>query len=77
MPQPAGITTHGKRLRKDLVPHDKTVGVSDYVKNMVHELGVTVHSCGVLEPRRLRCHHARMIMVDGRSRLPSEIYPDA
>ncbi|WP_282607200.1 FMN-binding glutamate synthase family protein [Pelagibius sp. Alg239-R121] len=73
---PTGITTHDPRLQKGLDPADKAVRVQHYIKNMVHEVEVIAHSCGVPEPRRLRRFHARMVGANGRSLPINEIYPD-
>ena len=48
---PTGITTHDPRLQKGLVPADKAVRVASYIKNVVKEVGIISHSCGVKEPR--------------------------
>ena len=72
---PTGITTHKPRLQKGLDPADKAVRVQHYLENMVHEVGVIAHSCGVPEPRLLRRHHARLVVPDGRSLPINEIYP--
>jgi glutamate synthase domain-containing protein 2 len=72
---PTGITTHEPRLQKGLDPADKAVRVQHYIENMVHEVGVIAHSCGVPEPRLLRRHHARQVVSDGRSLPIDEIYP--
>jgi len=64
---PTGITTHNERLQKGLDPALKSVRIENYVRNMVHEVGVIAHSCGVREPRQLRPFHARIITKDGHS----------
>lgn len=64
---PTGITTHNPRLHKGLVPAVKAERVANYVKNMLHEVGVIAHACGVREPRELRRAHARMVTENGRS----------
>jgi glutamate synthase domain-containing protein 2 len=74
---PTGITTHNPRLQKGLDPVEKSVRVGHYIENMVHEIGVIAHSCGVPEPRRLRRFHARIVAPDGRSVPINEMYPDA
>ena len=71
---PTGITTHDKRLQKGLVPMVKAERVANYVRNMVYEVGVIAHSCGVREPRQLRRFHARIVTGDGRSVPLDEIY---
>ena len=73
---PTGITTHNKRLQAGLDPEDKAVRVAHYAENLMHEVGVIAHSCGVREPRRLRRYHARMVCEDGRSMPLNELYPD-
>ncbi len=73
---PTGITTHNKKLQRGLVPEEKAVRVMKYVRNMVHEVGVIAHSCGVRAPRELRRHHGRIVTHDGRSLLLSELYPE-
>jgi len=48
---PTGITTYQERLQRGLDPADKSVCVAHYVQNMLHEVGVIAHSCGVREAR--------------------------
>ena len=73
---PTGITTHDKKLQTGLDPTIKAERVSNYAKNMVHEVGVIAHSCGVNEPRKLRRFHARMVRPDGKSVPLNELYPE-
>lgn len=73
---PTGITTHNSRLQRGLDPSDKAVRVKNYVENIVHEVCVIAHSCGVREPRRLRRYHCRIVMSDGRSVPLNELYPE-
>lgn len=73
---PTGITTHNPKLQRGLVSELKSERVKYYVENMLHEVGVISHSCGVREPRQLGRMHARMVMEDGRSRPLDELYPD-
>ncbi|MGF1546587.1 MAG: FMN-binding glutamate synthase family protein [Thiotrichales bacterium] len=72
---PTGITTHDPRLQAGLAPEDKQLRVANYARNMVHEVGVIAHACGVREPRELRRQHARIVMPDGMSRRLDSIYP--
>jgi glutamate synthase domain-containing protein 2 len=71
---PTGITTHKPHLQKGLDPTDKAVRVQNYVKNMVHEVGVIAHSCGVKEPRQLRRFHARQVTENGQSISLEDLY---
>jgi len=72
---PTGITTHNPRLQKGLDPQDKYVKVAHYCKNLVHEVEIIAHSCGVPEPRRLKRMHVRIVQNDGRSVSAEDIYP--
>jgi len=72
---PTGVTTHDPKLQRGLDPADKAVRVMHYVSNMVREVGIIAHSCGVREPRQLRRFHARIVQGDGRSVSLDELYP--
>ncbi|MDH5179324.1 MAG: FMN-binding glutamate synthase family protein [Gammaproteobacteria bacterium] len=71
---PTGITTHDPRLQKGLDPTDKAERVRHYAENLVHEVCVIAHSCGVKEPRELRRYHARIMQQDGLSVSLEEFY---
>jgi len=71
---PTGITTHNPRLQKGLVPEVKAERVANYVKNMVYEVGVLAHACGVREPRELRRFHARIVTENGQSISLTDLY---
>jgi len=73
---PTGITTHNPRLQKGLDPTDKAERVAHYCRNLIHEIGMIAHSCGVPEPRQLERRHCRVVQGDGRSVRMSELYPD-
>lgn len=73
---PTGITTHNQRLQRGLDPVDKAERVKHYVLNMVHEVGVIAHSCGVKEPRQLTRSHARVVGDNGLSTPLDELYPE-
>lgn len=73
---PTGITTHNPRLQRGLDPRDKSARVKNYTENMVREVCMIAHSCGVPEPRRLRRHHCRIVRPDGRSIPLDELYPE-
>ncbi len=72
---PTGVTTHNKRLQAGLNPEDKAVRVANYAKNMIKEVGIIAHSCGVPEPRLLRRHHARVVDALEGSVSFAELYP--
>ncbi len=71
---PTGITTHDRKLQSGLNAILKAVRVKNYVNNMVKEVGVIAHSCGVDEPRELQRFHARMVTQNGISLPLNEIY---
>ncbi len=54
---PTGITTHNPKLQKGLNPQDKAVKVANYCHNMIKEVEMIAHSCGVDEPRKLSRAH--------------------
>ncbi len=73
---PTGITTHNKKLQKGLVIEDKAVRVMNYAKNMVKEVGILAHSCGVPAPRQLRRYHARIVTSNGLSVALNDLHPE-
>lgn len=73
---PTGITTHNPNLQKGLHPPTKAVRVNNYVNNMVKEVGIIAHSCGVSSPRSLNRHHARIVTGNGKSIGMDELYPE-
>ena len=50
---PTGITTHNVKLQHGLVAEQKSSRVHNYIKNIVYEVGIIAHSCGVRSPREL------------------------
>jgi len=72
---PTGITTHNKRLQKGLVPEVKSERVAHYAQNIIHEVEIIAHSCGLTEPRGLRREHVRIVQDSGRTLLMAELYP--
>ena len=73
---PTGITTHNPRLQRGLVVEDKAERVYHYANNMIHEVAILSHSCGVDEPRLLQRKHARIVRDDGFSVSLADIFPD-
>jgi len=73
---PTGITTHNPRLQAGLDPKDKSVRVAHYAENMLHEVGVIAHACGVRRLRQLKRHHMRRVESDGRSVSMASVFPD-
>jgi glutamate synthase domain-containing protein 2 len=74
---PTGITTHDRDLQRGLNPQSKARRVASYARNLMHEVEVIAHSCGVAEPALLNRSHAQIINERGVPESLSEIYPDA
>ncbi len=74
---PTGITTHNKKLQRGLNPKLKSIRVANYVKNIVHEIGMIAHSCGVKHPLELERHHARIVQANGLSIPLDTLYPNS
>ena len=72
---PTGITTHDPRFQKGLVPREKSKNVAAYAKQIIKEVEMIAHSCGVSEPRQLRRHHVRLVQADGRAVRMDELFP--
>jgi glutamate synthase domain-containing protein 2 len=72
---PTGITTHDPRLQRGLVVPDKSERVANYATNLMHEVCMIAHSCGLKDPRDLRRWHCRIVCDDGLSRRMDELHP--
>jgi glutamate synthase domain-containing protein 2 len=64
---PTGITTHDPKLQRGLVAKDKAWRVANYQRNMLKELDIIAHSCGVPNARQLQRRHARVVLTPGKS----------
>jgi glutamate synthase domain-containing protein 2 len=72
---PTGITTHQPHLADALDPAEKSVRVANYHANVVHDVEVVAHSCGVREPRELGRRHMRVVQAEGRSVPMAQLWP--
>jgi len=72
---PTGIATHNPKLQRGLNSDLKSVRVDNYVTNLLYDVGLIAHACGVLEPRELRRTHARVVGDSGRSFSLEKLYP--
>ena len=70
---PTGVATHDKALQRGLVVSEKSERVANYARNMMYEVGVIAHSCGVPEPRKLNLEHARIVVAEAHS-IPLKTY---
>ena len=70
---PTGVTTHDPRLQRGLVPADKAERVAWYARNLVKEVEIIAHSCGVPDPRDLGREHCRVVLNTGTSVALSEL----
>jgi glutamate synthase domain-containing protein 2 len=73
---PTGITTHDEDLQKGLHPQGKARRVASYATNLMHEVEMIAHSCGVAEPALLDRSHAQVINERGAPEPLSQVYPD-
>lgn len=73
---PTGITTHDEDLQKGLNPLSKAERVANYAINLMHEVEVISHSCGVTEPRSLNRDHAQIINAQGMPEAMTCVYPN-
>jgi glutamate synthase domain-containing protein 2 len=72
---PTGITTHDERLQRGLHPPDKAERVAAYARNMIKEVGMIAHACGVRSPSELNRAHARVIQDNGLSIGLDDLHP--
>ncbi len=72
---PTGVTTHNPDLQKGLDPADKSLRVANFARNMLHEVEVIAHSCGVAHPSLLGRRHACVVDARGIPEPLSERYP--
>ena len=72
---PTGITTHDEDLQRGLDPSNKAERVASYASNLMHEVEVIAHSCGVLDPSELSREHAQIINEQGLPEPLAEAYP--
>ena len=73
---PTGITTHNERLHSGLAAEKKAIRVFNYHHNLIKEVELIAHSCGVAEPRGFTREHVRMVQGSGKSKPFSEIFPE-
>ncbi len=62
---PTGVTTHDEDLQRGLDPTDKAQRVASYARNLMHEVEVIAHSCGVMHPHLLNRTHASIVNGTG------------
>ncbi|GAB6069559.1 FMN-binding glutamate synthase family protein [Thiomicrorhabdus hydrogeniphila] len=73
---PTGITTHNKRLHSGLDPKRKSNRVASYHDNLVKEVSLIAHSCGVQEARQLSRNEIRKVQTSGLSKSYAELHPE-
>ncbi|NND67428.1 MAG: FMN-binding glutamate synthase family protein [Halioglobus sp.] len=73
---PTGITTHDPELQRGLVVDDKAERVANLARNMVYEVGIIAHSCGVQSPRDLGRKHVHVISGEGSPVPMLDAFPD-
>lgn len=73
---PTGVTTHDPHLQKGLDPANKAVRVANYHKQMMHDVEMIAHACGVAHARELKRHHVRLVMQSGQSINLAALHPE-
>ena len=73
---PAGITTHNKKLQRGLVPEDKAERVMYYRNNMLKEVSLIAHACGLKDARELSRKHVCQINSEGVSVPMNVLHPE-
>ena len=73
---PTGITTHDPKLQKGLDPELKAIRVANYARNLLHEVEVVAHSCGVVNPYELGREHAYLVTANGLPQRLTDRYPN-
>ena len=66
---PTGVTTHNPKLQKGLDPANKANRVANYHQEMVHNVEIIAHSCGLKNPLELNASHIRIVNGDGVSQI--------
>ena len=64
---PTGITTHNVRLQRGLDVNEKSERVHFFHHNMLNEVTMIAHSCGLSDPRKLEGQHVRVVGESGVS----------
>lgn len=72
---PTGITTQSPKLQRGLVVTDKSEKVFHYARNVMREVGIIAHSCGVDDPRQLDRSHCRVVGDNGISMPLEKLFP--
>lgn len=72
---PTGITTHDPALQKGLDPRLKAERVANYARNMIKEVEIVAHSCGVVNAHELGREHAYWVTASGTPQMLTERYP--
>ncbi len=73
---PTGITTHNAELQEGLDLTDKSTRVGHYAKNLVHEVEIIAHSCGLSEPRQFNRSHAQIVSAQCLPHPVTDVFPD-
>lgn len=60
-----------------MISETKARRVASYVGNIVKEVGIIAHSCGVKNLRALTRSHARIVMGSGDAKGMNELYPES
>ncbi len=71
---PTGVATHNPDLQRGLDVTDKAARVAYYVANMVKEVNIIAHTCGIEDPSHFNRSHARIVTGMGQSETLNAYY---
>ena len=72
---PEGITTNNPRYMNALDPTLKCVRVAEYAKNVIHDVEMIAHSCGLEDSSGFTRKHAQIVTGMGKSRTLEQEFP--
>ena len=72
---PTGITTHNKYLQRGLNPADKAAKVAAYAQQVIDQVEIIAHSCGVEEAADLQRHHVRIVLPNNTTERADRVFP--
>ncbi len=72
---PEGITTNNRRYMNALDPSLKSVRVAEYAENVIHDVEMIAHSCGLKDPSEFKRKHAQIVTGLGKSRTLEQEFP--
>jgi glutamate synthase domain-containing protein 2 len=72
---PTGIATQSRYLQRGLDPTSKSERVANYARTLRKDLFMILHSCGLMDPKKLNREHLTLVVAPGQTRSMRELYP--